>query len=300
MKAKTAIVALSVVCLAPLTASPAHADDKKKACTDSYAQAQTLRDAHKLREAREQLHICSQSTCKAFIVKDCTAWLVDIEGRVPSIVLSAKDSAGQPLTDVAVSMDGASLAPKLDGDAIEVDPGQHTFTFVASDGTKVEQPFAVNEGQKAQAVAVTIPTAASQAAIKPQTTPTPPPEQPFWTTPREIAVAAGGVGVAGLVVGGIFGLMASSAWNNAQKECGSPSSCPQRAQALSDHNTTMTDATISTVGFIAGGVLVAGGATLWLVAGHSSSEATQPAQAGLGLSPVVGPRVAGLSLKGGF
>ncbi len=306
MNFRTLSVLLSTVSLASVASSTARGDDSKRICTDAYAQAQTLRDAHKLKDAREQLRVCSQSTCKAFIVKDCTDWLLDVESRLPSVVFSAKDSRGQPLTDVTVSMDGATVAEKLDGESIEVDPGQHTFTFVASDGTKVEQPFAVLEGQKAQSVLASVPTAASIAAMKaeqeaaqpPAPAPAPPPPPEFWTTRRKIAVAVGGVGVAGIVTGGIFGLLATSAASQQKTDCAGPTTCSNRGQALSDHSSALNDSTISTVAFIAGGAVLAGGVALFLFGGKGAES---PAvSSALLVVPTLGPSGGGLLMRKGF
>jgi hypothetical protein len=135
-----------------LFAPRAFADDKQ-VCTDAYGQAQTLRDAHKLTEAREQLRVCARAECPGFIAKDCAAWLKDVEPRIPSVVLIAKNAAGSDLVDVKVTVDGAPLATKLDGLAVDVDPGAHTFAFEAPDG-RVEQKVVITEGGKAQRVSV--------------------------------------------------------------------------------------------------------------------------------------------------
>jgi hypothetical protein len=52
---------------------------------------------------------------------------------------------------------------------------------------------------------------------------------------------------------------------------------------MKDHDTATTDATISTIGFIAGGVLAAGGLTLFFVApkGNAPSVGLQPTPGGL-------------------
>jgi hypothetical protein len=254
------LAAVTIVAFTPFNAS---ADDSKKVCTDAYAEAQTLRDVNKLKDARDQLRICSQSVCKAFIVKDCTDWLVEIEGRLPSVVFSAKDARGDLLTDVTVSMDGTTIAQKLDGQSIEVDPGHHTFTFVASDGTKVEKPFAVLEGQKAQSVAVTLATTLSVAEPKPP--PPPPPSPPvFWSTTRRIAVVTGGVGVASLITGSIFGALAGSVSSRQKTDCPSPTNCANHGQAVSAHSLALSESTVSTAMFVVGGALLAGGITLFL------------------------------------
>jgi hypothetical protein len=146
-----------------LFAPRAFADDKQ-VCTDAYGQAQTLRDAHKLTEAREQLRVCARAECPGFIAKDCAAWLKDVEPRIPSVVLIAKNAAGSDLVDVKVTVDGAPLATKLDGLAVDVDPGAHTFAFEAPDG-KVEQKVVIAEGGKAQRVSVAFGAAGTAPVV---------------------------------------------------------------------------------------------------------------------------------------
>jgi hypothetical protein len=156
--------ALAASCL---LASTAMADDKQ-VCSDAYSKAQTFRDAHKLTVAREQLRICARAECPGFIAKDCAGWLKDVEPRIPSVVFVVKNAAGSDLVDVKVTMDGAPLVTKLDGLAVDVDPGAHTFDFEAPDG-KAEEKVVVTEGAKAQRISVTFgaPGTAPAAASPP-------------------------------------------------------------------------------------------------------------------------------------
>jgi hypothetical protein len=102
-----------------------------------------------------------------------------------------------------------------------------------------------------------------------------------------------GVGAAGLAVGAIFGLTAMSKANEATNDgchgsiCtgnGSPTLAAQGVKASKDG---LTDATISTAGFIAGGVLAAAGVVLVL---------TAPSGKSVHASPTVGQSFVGLSV----
>jgi len=298
LRATLFVVAASITPFAARADGPKPSD--KKICADAYSKAQTLRDAHQLLEAVAELRTCAQPTCKAFIVKDCTGWLVDTESRVPSVVLTAKDARGVALSDVSVTLDGKALKAQLDGQSVDVDPGSHTFTFVASDGTKANQAVTVVEGQKAQAVAVTIPTAASLAAAKAEEsakgassdTPT------FWTTRRSAGVVTGGAGAAGIIVGAIFGGLTASEASKQKTDCASPSSCSSHSQAVSDHSSAVTDGTISVIGFVAGGALVAAGAALFLTGGAKQEPAA--ATTGLTMTPTLGRTGGGVVIGMGF
>jgi hypothetical protein len=168
--------------LATLTASTGRADDTKKVCTDAYAQAQTLRDAHKLKDARDQLRICSQSTCTAFIVKECTTWLLEVEQGVPTVVVTAKDSVGADLVDVRVSVDGQLLTTKLDGQAVAINPGSRLLHFELADGTQLDRQVLVKEGEKNQEVAVVL---SRKSGLAPAQTPGSVPTVRFATPTTE-------------------------------------------------------------------------------------------------------------------
>jgi hypothetical protein len=285
-----------------IAALPAHAADKAE-CVNAYSKAQSLRDAHQLASAREQLRICARPVCTQFIVQDCTSWLADVEPRIPSVVLAAKDANGSELADVTVSLDGKVFAQKLDGRSMELDPGQHTFSFVSADGRKVETSILVLEGQKARPVAVAFaapkPVAAGAPASPPAVTSPPEGVAPVGHGSKTLAFALGGVGLGGMVVGGIFGALAMSRSSKAKDEC-SPTNCPSTAhdEAVVDHDAASQAATISTIGFVAGGALAALGAILLL---KSPSEEAKGATAGaLGFEGTLGQGSFGAAVRGKF
>ncbi len=108
---------------------------------------------------------------------------------------------------------------------------------------------------------------------------------------RTIALVTGGAGIVGIGVGSVFGILAMSKNNSTSGHCnGSVCDAPTIA-ALGD---ARTDATVSTVGFVAGGVLLAAGAVLYLTAPKGSPST------GLVLSPGAGGSIAGLTLLGGW
>jgi hypothetical protein len=258
------------------------------ACLDAASKGQKLQRAHHLVEAREQLRICAAAACPAVVQSDCANWLDAVEKALPSVVVSAKSGAGVDLFDVKVTMDGQPFAPKLDGRAIPVDPGPHVFHFEAADGKTIDQRLLVKEGVASQAVTVVIgPPPAQPAATpaQPEKAETKKTASPL----RTIGWVTGAVGVVGLGVGAAFGLIAmgdkSDANCNAANQCLSDPLASARSAAL-----------ISDIGFIAGGVLVATGATL-VILGNKKTE-HPPATATL--LPMVGTNGGGFSLAGSF
>ena len=110
---------------------------------------------------------------------------------------------------------------------------------------------------------------------------------------------SGAAGLAGLAVGAVFGVLTIRDWSNSQSEseCASPMQCPNHPAAVADHDRAETAGTISTVAFIAGGVLLATGLVAWLT---SPSSGLEPAHASARLSPALGPGLAGVSVTGRF
>ena len=101
------------------------------------------------------------------------------------------------------------------------------------------------------------------------------------STQRTVGVVLMGVGAAGLVVGTIFGVDALQKNNDAKDVCGDDTSCPtQEGENLSDD--AQQAALVSTIGFVAGGLALAGGAVVYLTA-PDGTEAGQ-----LKLSPIAG------------
>jgi tetratricopeptide (TPR) repeat protein len=96
----------------------------------------------------------------------------------------------------------------------------------------------------------------------------------------------GGVGLAGIAAGGVVGLMAVSEHTTARDD---------RVQqtASDDQKKAQTYATVSTVAFIGGGVLLAVGATWWILDTDTKPSHTT-ARARVGVSP------GGLVLQGSF
>ena len=113
---------------AALFSAEALAEDRA-ACFDAASQGQTLRDEHKLVEDAEDPSVRAQKHCPASMRTDCAGWLDAVEKSIPTVVVTATDATGLSVFDVAVSIDGRPLVAKLDGSAVPVNPGVHTFRF---------------------------------------------------------------------------------------------------------------------------------------------------------------------------
>jgi len=198
-------------------------------------------------------------------------------------------------TDVrglVVKRDGVDLGRALWDEAVPVDPGVHAVS-AAAPGFK-EWQISVDAPPTPGVQTVTVPRLeTAPEPIAPPATPTgraattPPPETNAGSTQRVVGIAAAGAGVIGVVIGSVLGLVAKSKLDqsNADDHC-DPSGCDDTGLSL--RHSAVTAATGSTVGFIAGGVLIAGGAVLWFTAPHPSSappDSAHPQTARLGLAP---------------
>lgn len=149
------VLVATIASLALLAPAVAKATDLQ-ACITASERGQRARAAGRLREARDQFQICGVEGCPTIVRKDCVQWQSDLSTVIPSVVFGAKDKRGRDLLDVTVSMDGDPLVRKLDGKAVSVDPGPHTFRFDATGAPPVTERVLVKEGERARAINVVI------------------------------------------------------------------------------------------------------------------------------------------------
>jgi hypothetical protein len=110
---------------------------------------------------------------------------------------------------------------------------------------------------------------------------------------RTAGLVIGGVGVAGIVVGAVTGILAMGNESDSKNRC--PNTTCTDATGVNENNSASTQATISTIGFVAGGALVVTGAVLFLVAPKSHATTTA-----LRIVPAVGRGELGLGLGGAW
>lgn len=221
-----------------------------------------------------------------------------LNGRIPSLVISIKGApdGSQP----TLMVDGAPVPPGVIGLPRTVDPGHHvvvakvTTKAVQGEGT---QEVDVKEGeQKPVEVPLTV-TAVPQAAEPPPSAATEPEAPPAPTTshsPTVVTWVGIGLAGAGAIFGTVTGIMSMSKKSALQNEC--PNHICGPAQS-SDYSAANTDATLSTIGFIAAGV-GAGVAAVTLIVGHEESSppaASPPAETGLVVRPWIGFGVGGVN-----
>ncbi len=230
--------------------------------------------------------------------KMARARVADLEPKLATLSISVAPGAEVP--GLVVKRDGETVGRAGWGTPIPVDPGAHTVEASAP-GRRSWQAQAVVEGPAAKA-SIVVPALAEDAqapvpAPPPPGSPppapppgAPPPSSP-GSTQRVLGVVTASVGLAGIAVGSVFGVLAKGHQSDAGPHC-SGTECD--ATGITDLSDARNAATVSTVGFIAGGALLAGGVVLYLVAPHGS-----PAT-GLFVAPGADGSVAGLTLRGGW
>lgn len=199
-----------------------------------------------------------------------------------------------------VTLDGAPVSSLVLGVKRPIDPGSHELkaeaagckpnsaTFTVADGKETSATLTLQKEATAQATTTTTTTATPTTATPtPAPTPTPTPTPPAADTGSSgngmrIAGWVGiGVGGAGLVMGAITGGVALGKHGDLANVC-SNGTCPPSAQDTLDSYHLM--GALSTVGFIVGGVGLAAGVTMLLLAPSSHKTTT----GALSVTPYVG------------
>ena len=272
----------ALACVGAMTlAAPAHADASKEQCIDANDRAQSLRRAGDFAGTRQLLRRCAERTCPALVRDDCAQRLDELDRAQPTIVFDVHDEAtGKDVVAVKITIDGKPFADSLDGRALPVDPGPHTFVFEVPGQAPTTERVTVREGEKGrhESVAVgSLPVESASAAAPSQTPPpdtsaSPPDSRAAagsnaWTVVGIVTTVAGAAALAG---GGVAGILASIAKTNYEKNCGAnikaPSASDCNSAGVQGHGDAASKATWSTALFIGGGVAAAAGITIWVAA----------------------------------
>jgi hypothetical protein len=206
-----------------------------------------------------------------------TSHAAALESRLSKLTIRVS-SAASAVPQLEIRRDGvAVLQAELDS-ALPVDPGSHTIaasapgkqpwsTTVQVDADAPNVVVDVPELSEATSAKAAAPVAPDSSAPKPNE----PPVERVGSTQRTVAIVVGAVGVAGLGLGTAFGILAKNNWSDAKSHCSNyPSACSP--QGIDLNSTASSQATISTVAFIAGGAALATGAVLWFTASGKSTN----------------------------
>ena len=221
----------------------------------------------------------------------------DLAPRLPMLLVMVPESSRVP--GLSVRIDGNPIPPSDWARKIPVDPGKHLMAARAPKRIGWVNSISPVEGK----LTTVIVPALGDGTLPPLPPPpplvkAPPPVEPGLSTPRIAALAAGGVGVVGLVVGAVFGVRAGSQWSSAQALCADPvkgETCSRAGIQLGKD--AGGSATLSTVGFVVGGAALLTGTILWF---RFAPPRPLAMASSLALAPSFGPGGVGARLEGSF
>ena len=220
-----------------------------------------------------------------------------LDGLVPKVKLLAPSvrPAG-----MRVTLDGTLMSDSSLGVAVPVDPGAHRLE-VSAPG-KETKVISLELGTDGATTTVRLPSFEDPVAVA-ATTPEPTEPQPSVAAPatevsmhplRSVGLVVAGVGAVGLGVGAYFGGLAKSRLDESNELGCDGASCPP--DAADKRNDARDAGNVSTVFFLAGGALVAGGLGLW-VFGPEERESSAPR---VSAAPVAAPGGGGLVMRGAW
>jgi hypothetical protein len=202
----SATAAVLTVAFAP----PASADPNARECIAAADRGQVLQRGHNLTMAREAFRVCAAPSCPAEVQRACIGWLDTADKAQPTLAFNVTDSNNVDIADVHVTVDGNPFVSKLLGTAVEIDPGEHAFRFVAPGYVSLTRKVVIVEGEKMRRVHVVLdkvggntpaPVVGAVAPV-PRSASAPPPEAPPETrAPPETSTAQKTAGVILLATG---------------------------------------------------------------------------------------------------
>ncbi len=251
---------------------------------------------------REQLAANAPKAFKA-AQQAATQELQALTPRIPRVTANVQGGGDKTSR---ITMDGRRVPDALVGIPRPVDPGKHVFKAFADGMVSPEKAVEVKEGAN-ESVVLTLQPLQSGAA-----TPAPAQQQPVDPAPakdtgkhsggvsgmRVGAYAGFGVGAIGIGAGVLFLLKKSSASSDADKLFNScnPRGCTsaERSQVASLDKDASSAGTLSTVGFVVGGVGLATGVVLLVLDSGKKKEDAVLRHGDLSVRPLVGYRSVGV------
>lgn len=205
--------------------------------------------------------------------------LVSIAGRIPK--LTVRLAPGMP-PDTVIERDGLVLDRGSFGVAASVDPGEHTLVVKLPGRVDAPTKIRLVAGQAREVELSAEPGPAKpRAPVEPRVASPPPPPPAEDRSESRSGLRVGsyvafGAGVVGLAVGTIGGILTIGAKSDADDNC--HATCNAAGMDAQDRGKTWS--TVSTVGFIAGGVGIASGIGLLLLSSKDSTVSAQPVAGG--------------------
>ncbi len=185
-------------------------------------------------------------------------------------------------SSVEVRIDGEVLASERWNTPTPVDPGTHQIEVIAPPHPKQTGSVTVRGKRDRVEWTAAAPPASSAAPTRaPTAALAPVPEKTARdqrdagsSTQRTVGLVTGGTGLGGITTGAIFGVVSIIAHASVVGRCPTYPVCSSndRDVLASTNSRAETAGTISTISFVAGALLLAGGATLFFTAPSARTE----------------------------
>ena len=227
---------------------------------------------------------------------DAKAEVATVTPRLPWITITVAGPAHPKVT-----IDGAPIPEASLGVKRAADPGRHEIRALATGYYTAKKSVMLNEGESVN-VDFELEDAPPDAAPKDEeetgkvsvATVVDPP----WRKP--VTIGAFALGGAGIVLGSVTGILAMTKHNKLATDCPGGTCHPPHEGA---YNSFHTFATLSTIGFVTGGVAAGAGVVLLLVKPQNfvqqpDSDQGAPKRTGFSWSPFVG--LSGAGVEGTF
>lgn len=232
----------------------------KAQCIAAADEGQIARDDGKLMKAHAAFLRCADPACPAAIRRHCSEWVDDVEARVPSVAIAARDAQEHDLAGATFSIDGELVEGADGGRPLRLDPGEHRLEARVPDGRSREVRFVLLEGEKARRVFVTFPEPAARKL--PMLLPAPLPAPPGADAPRTPRWLAPTLVVSSVLLGGTaayLGATSLSDLDSLHEVCGPTASCSH-----SDVSAVRSRLLVADILGVAALVTGAAGGYLWL------------------------------------
>jgi hypothetical protein len=226
--------------------------------------------------------------------KEVEQEIVMQEGRIAIVIIHAKQEGA------IIKVDGGEVGRTPLPEGLELDAGAHVLSASAEGFQTWEQRLELAAGDRRNIDVVLLP---GGPVAGPPGAATPPVDAAAGATKtpllerRTVGYVLGGVGVAAIVVGGVFGVRAISKRNDSDAQCPA-NQCTQRGVDLNEQAKTSALVADITIGV---GLASAAAATYFLLTSRTS-QSPPPVQAahGVRLLADIRPGQSGLALRGAW
>lgn len=200
---------------------------------------------------------------------------------------------GTRVEGLQITRNGSAMGEGQWGAPVPVDAG--AITIEASAPGRTTWKSTVKIERKPGSTTVDVPPLALAAVAVPVDKGEP---ESAWSGQKTAALAVGGAGVIGVVLGTIFGVKAIGKKSDADAACqpNAPTLCEAAGFAL--RHEEKSAGTISTISFIAGGVALAGGVVLFMTAPSGSAKKSEAMR--FEVKPAVAGGDMGLTFRGSW